>query len=960
MGVAGLSEMTIKGSIMGVSESLSFFSHSFPSEGASGRIVPRTILEHAGHVQPGAGPVRGQKVTARSVLSRAAPNWAPAFAGEGRRGRLRFLLGLSLTSLLSGTAFAQTAPANAPWRNPALPTEQRVDALIAQMTIEEKASQLVNQARAIPRLGVPAYDWWSEALHGVARNGYATVFPEPIGLAATFDPATIKDMGVAIGTEGRVKWNQVERAGTEHHIMQGLTYWSPNINIFRDPRWGRGQETYGEDPYLTAQMGVAFVRGMQGNDPHYYRVSATAKHYAVHSGPEPGRHSDDIPVSKHDEEDTYLPAFRALVTEGKVESVMCAYNSINGQPACASDFLLNDQLREKWGFKGHVVSDCDAIADIERGHHFTKTVAEAAAVSLQHGVDNDCTEYGRGTGPTSDYDRYVDAMKQGLVSQAVVDQSLRRLFTVRMRLGLFDPPAMVPYAQIPDSALNSPEHGALALKLARESMVLLKNNGLLPLKPGVKRIAVVGPLADQTDVLAGNYNGTPVAPVSALDGIRAAFPGAEIVFEPGTNFLRTAQPVPSTALSTGDGQAGLKGDYWRGGDFNGAPAVSRIEPVMSFDRNMPPAIPDATTVSARWTGFVTAPADGLYKIGINGRAARFWLDDTLLADNTDPQQRGPNLAEMRLEKGHRYAVRIEQTPSRFPPNLVWALVVEDPLGRAVAAAKNADLVIAVTGITSALEGEEMKVNVPGFSGGDRTSLDLPADEEAVLKAVKATGKPLALVLMNGSALSVNWAAQNADAILEAWYPGQAGGTAIGETLSGANNPAGRLPVTFYTGVDQLPAFKDYAMKGRTYRYFAGKPLYPFGYGLSYTSFAYAKPLLSKPVVKAGDTLGVDVAVRNSGGRDGDEVVQLYLSFPQAPGTPIRALRGFARVHLAAGASQTVHFELSPRDLSSVTEAGDRVVAPGAYALSVGSGQPGTGATTVAAGFKVTGTIKLPE
>ena len=800
---------------MGVSKSRASFSLAFPSEGW--------------------GEVGGQKETERGVLSQAAPNWAPAFAGEGRRGKWAAALGLSLAaSLLSGTALAQTAPpADAPWRNPALPTEQRVDALIAQMTIEEKASQLVNQARAIPRLGVPAYDWWSEALHGVARNGYATVFPEPIGLAATFDPATIKEMGVAIGTEGRVKWNQVERAGTEHHIMQGLTYWSPNINIFRDPRWGRGQETYGEDPYLTGRMGVAFVQGMQGNDAHYYRVSATAKHYAVHSGPEPGRHSDDIPISKHDEEDTYLPAFRALVTEGKVESVMCAYNSINGQPACANDFLLNDQLREKWGFKGHVVSDCDAIADIERGHHFTKTVAEAAAVSLQHGVDNDCTEYGRMSGPTSDYDRYADAMKQGLVSQAVVDQSLRRLFTARMRLGLFDPPAMVPWSSIPDSALNAPEHAALAVKLARESMVLLKNSGVLPVKPSVKHILVVGPLADQVDVLLGNYNGKPVHPVTALDGIRAAFPNAEVAFEPGTNFLRKTGAAPGS------------------------------------------------------------------------------------------------------------------TP-------------DDPLGRAVAAARQADLVIAVAGITSALEGEEMKVTVPGFLGGDRTSLDLPADEEDLLKAVKATGKPLAVVLMNGSALSVNWAAANADAILDAWYPGQAGGTAIGETLSGANNPSGRLPVTFYKGVDQLPAFKDYAMKERTYRYFTGTPLYPFGHGLSYTSFAYGKPLLSSVSLQAGGTLGVDVDVSNTGKVEGDEVAQLYLSFPAAPGMPIRALRGFSRVHLAAGAHARVHFDLSARDLSSVTAAGDRMVVPGAYRLTVGGGQPGTGAPIAAAGFKVIGSVTLPE
>jgi beta-glucosidase len=868
-------------------------------------------------------------------------------------------VGLSLiASLLSGTAFAQTTPTDAPWRNPALPTEQRVDALIAQMTIEEKASQLVNQARAIPRLGVPAYDWWSEALHGVARNGYATVFPEPIGLAATFDPATIKEMGVAIGTEGRVKWNMVERAGGEHHIMQGLTYWSPNINIFRDPRWGRGQETYGEDPYLTGRMGIAFVQGMQGNDPHYYRVSATAKHYAVHSGPEPGRHSDDIPISKHDEEDTYLPAFRALVTEGKVESIMCAYNSINGQPACANDFLLNDQLRGKWGFKGHVVSDCDAIADIERGHHFTKTVAEAAAVSLQHGVDNDCTEYGRMSGPTSDYDRYTDAMKQGLVSQAVVDQSLRRLFTARMRLGLFDPPAMVPWSSIPDSALNSPEHAALAMKLARESMVLLKNNGVLPVKSSVKRILVVGPLADQIDVLAGNYNGQPIHPVTALDGIRAAFPNAEVVFEPGTNFLRSAGTVPGSAL-THDGQPGLKAEYWSTPDFAGNPAVTRIDRTVSLDRDSTPVLPDA--ISARWTGAFTVPESGTYRIGLAGGSSKVWIDGALAVDVPASGQRGPKTVDMHFDAGRAYAVKIEQTPARGPVlRFVWTHVLDDPLGRAVAAAKQADLVIAVAGITSALEGEEMKVTVPGFSGGDRTSLDLPADEEDVLKAVKATGKPLALVLMNGSALSVNWAAANADAILDAWYPGQAGGTAIGETLSGANNPSGRLPVTFYTGVDQLPAFKDYAMKERTYRYFTGTPLYAFGHGLSYTSFAYGKPVLSSASLKAGGPLGVDVDVSNTGKVDGDEVAQLYLSFPAAPGMPVRALRGFSRVHLAAGAHARVHFDLDPRGLSSVTAAGDRVVAPGAYRLTVGGGQPGTGAPTAAAGFKVIGSVTLPE
>ena len=869
--------------------------------------------------------------------------------------------GVALAALaLSATlASAQQAPFDPPFRNPALPNAQRVDDLIRRMTIEEKASQLVNQARAIPRLGVPAYNWWSEALHGVARNGFATVFPEPIGLAATFDPDAIKAMGHAIGIEGRVKWNQVERAGGEHRIMQGLTFWSPNINIFRDPRWGRGQETYGEDPYLTAQMGMNFVRGMQGDDPNHYLVSATAKHFAVHSGPEPGRHSDDIHVSLHDMEDTYLPAFRALIVDAHVESVMCAYNRVNGQPACANQFLIGDRLRTAWGFKGHHVSDCDAFADIQRGHKYVGTLAEAAAVSLKLGVDNDCAEYGRTAGPTSDYDRYTEAMKTGLVSQAVVDASLRRLFTARMKLGTFDPRGTSPYDAIPDSALNSPEHDALALRLARESMVLLKNEGVLPLKPGVKRIAVVGPLADQVDVLSGNYNGTPVKPVSTLAGLRAQFPGAEIVFEPGTDFLRDAETVPATALTADDGQPGLRAQFWRNGDFSGAPALSRVDPVIAFDRNAPLALSDAPVVSARWTGFLTPSEAGAYKVGLNGRSARLWIDGRLVADNSDPQQRGNTMIDMTLEKGRRYAVRIEQSPTRFPPRFVWTRVVPDALGRAVAAARNADLVIAVVGITSALEGEEMTVNVPGFKGGDRTSLDMPADEEKLLEAVKATGKPLVLVLMNGSALSVNWAAANADAIVEAWYPGQAGGTALAETIAGANNPSGRLPVTFYRGVDQLPAFGDYAMTGRTYRYFTGTPLYPFGYGLSYTRFAYGKVTLSRPTLKAGEPLGVDAVVRNTGAVAGDEVAQLYLSFPDGLGAPIRALRGFARVHLAPGEAKTVHFALSPRDLSMVSGAGERSVVPGAYRLTVGGGQPLPGVPATAASFRVSGNYTLP-
>jgi beta-glucosidase len=849
-------------------------------------------------------------------------------------------------------------PANAPWFNTALPAEQRAEALVSQMTLEEKGQQMVNRANAIPRLGVPAYNWWSEALHGAVIRSRATVFPEPVGLAATFDPALIHEMGTVISTEARVQYNMELR----QNQYAGLDFWSPNINIFRDPRWGRGQETYGEDPFLTSQFGVAFVTALQGDDPRYIKVVATPKHYVVHSGPEPTRHSMDVKVSRHDEEDTYLPAFRAAIVDGKAESAMCAYNRINGQPACASDFLLNETLRGAWNFQGYMTSDCGAIRDIYEGHHFTDSLAAAAAVSLKHGVDTDCADFGEG--PVAGAKAYSDAVAQGLVPQAVMDRSLTRLFTARIRLGMFDPPEMVPWSKLPDSELDSEPHRALALRAARESMVLLKNDGLLPLKRSVKRIVVVGPLADQVPVLLGNYNNQPSRAVTALDGIRSAFPDFEITYVPGTNFLRLLDPVPTAALKTPDGQAGVKGEYFASDDLSGTASVSKIYPRLDFVFRSRGAVPDAPDAhSARFTGMLTPDEAGRYEIGMATPNTKLWLDDKLVVDNTVNQdtQRGPKTVEMALQKGHAYALRIEQTPSRGTPvRLVWRHIIANPQADAIKAAKNADVVVAVVGITSQLEGEEMNVNLPGFKGGDRTSLDLPKEEQDLLKAVKATGKKLAVVLMNGSALSVNWVAKNADAILDAWYPGEEGGTAIGQTLSGDNNPAGRLAVTFYTGVDELPPFEDYGMANRTYRYFKGKPLYPFGYGLSYTRFAYGGLSLSAASLQAGGDLGVNVTVKNTGKRAGDEVAQLYLSFPDGPGMPIRALRGIKRVTLQAGESRKVHFDLSPRDLSSVTQAGERVVAQGAYALAVGGGQPGTGAPFASARFNVTGQASLPQ
>ncbi len=848
--------------------------------------------------------------------------------------------------------------------DPSQPIEARVDDLIKRMTLEQKATQLVNQARAIPELQVPGYDWWSEALHGVANAGTATVFPEPVGLAATFDDALIHEMAVVIGTEARAKHDLAVKAG-RRDIMEGLDFWSPNINIFRDPRWGRGQETYGEDPFLTGRMGVAFVTGLQGNDPKYYRVISTPKHYAVHSGPEPSRHSIDVQVSKHDMEDTYLPAFRAAITEGKAASTMCAYNRVNGQPACASDFLLVDTLRNAWKFNGYVVSDCDAVVDIYQGHHYTKSQAEAAAVALKHGMDNECADFFTITKDDHDYRPYIDAVHQGLLSEADLDRSLKRLFTARMRLGMFDPPSMVPYANTPPSEIDSPAHRQLALKTAQESMVLLKNDGVLPLGSKMKKILVVGPLAEQTQVLHGNYAGTASHAVTALEGIRKQFGAAKVFYVPGTNFLRQEVVIPTSALSTEDAKPGLKGEYFSG-DLSDTPQLERMDPYVDVqlshhpDRNALPLPNDMKEFSARWTGFITPAESGTYRVGLVGSMNRMWLEGKLIVDDAVLHDANAQTVTMELTKGHRYAVKIEYLRGGFGTKLVWLPISKDPHGEATAAARDADVVIAVVGITSKLEGEEMKVDVPGFRGGDRTSLNLPSEEEELLDAVKSTGKPLVVVLMNGSALAVNWANDHANAILDAWYSGEEGGTAIAQTVAGDYNPAGRLPVTFYKGVEQLPDFDDYNMKNRTYRYFTGEPLYPFGHGLSYSTFEYKELKFSNSTLQAGSPVDVEVAVKNTGKRAGDEVVQLYITFPKMPGTPLKALRGFTRVHLKSGESRQVKLTLSPRDLSYVNEAGDRLVAAGDYLITVGGGQPGTPAAHADGHLTIQGEEKLPE
>ena len=872
-----------------------------------------------------------------------------------------------LATALSCVPFALHAqPASFPFQDPSLPVDKRVNDLVARLTLEEKASQMVNRTRAIPRLNVPEYNLWSEALHGVAGGGFATVFPQAIGLAATFDAPALKEMAAATAREARVKYNQAARAGRAGRMMGGLTFYSPNINIFRDPRWGRGQETYGEDPYLAARLGVAFITGMQGDDRDRPVVTATAKHYAVHSGPEPLRHGFDAKASAHDIEDTYLPAFRAAVVEGRVKSVMCVYNAINGVPGCASELLLDVTLREQWKFDGYVTGDCDAVRDIETGHKFARSAAEAGAFAIKAGLDNDCTTsafFDQGGAP--DYQRYIDAVKQGLLTEAEIDVALERMLRLRFALGLFDPLDKVKAAQVPDSELDSPAHRELALKLARESMVLLKNDGVLPFAKAPARIAVVGPLADNRRVLLGNYNGWPSRSTTALEGIRKQFPKARVVFEPGTTYLRPDVPVPASALSTRKGARGLEAEVFEKPDFSGTPAETRTDPQVLVGRAFgdgPPSFdaPPAPARPTRWTGFLTPSESGTHRLGVQGFGNRLFLDDRKLVDSTGGFPPPPSVVDVPLEKGRRYAIRLESIPRRFASTrLVWMPPQPDIESRAVAAAREADVVVAVVGITSELEGEESGVRQEGFEGGDRTSIELPREEQRLLEAVKAAGKPLVVVVMSGSAIALNWASEHANAILQAWYPGEEGGTAIAQTLDGSNNPSGRLPVTVYTGLDQLPEFTDYSMARRTYRYFDGQPLFPFGHGLGYSTFAYSG-LQVPATVEAGQSLAVEAQVANTGARAGDEVVQVYLTFPRLPGAPRRALRGFTRVHLAPGERQTVRFTLGDRDLSQVSLDGVHLVRAGRYGISVGGGQPDTGAPVVTGTFEITGERTLPR
>jgi beta-glucosidase len=855
---------------------------------------------------------------------------------------------------------------NAPYLNPTLPLEQRVNDLVSRMTLEEKISQMRDHAAAIPRLGVPAYDWWNEGLHGVAFGGYATNFPQVIGMAATWDTSLVHQMAETISTEARAKYHEAMRED-HHEMFFGLTFWAPNVNIFRDPRWGRGQETYGEDPFLTGRMAVAFVAGMQGNDPRYLKVVSTPKHFAVHSGPEPLRHGFNVNASPHDLEDTYLPAFRAAVTETHAQSVMCAYNAVDGVPACASPMLLQEHLRDGWHFDGYVVSDCGAVADVATGHRFAPDFAHASALAIKAGTDLEC-QYAKGTA----FAALADSVKQDLVTEADLDRAVKRLFTARFRLGMFDPPESYAYGRIPVSEVNSAEHRQLALRAAREAIVLLKNDrGFLPLSPNTRTIAVIGPTAELVQSLQGNYNGTPPDPVSPIAGIERRFKDAKILYAQGSTLAEGfAVPIAHTALRTADGKEGLRGEYFSTSDFSGKPVAVRVDRTVNFnwDKAIPVSGLQRNNFSVRWTGTVTPPAPGDYRLGArvafcyaceSHEQFRLYVDEDLIADTTRPRK---TEARFHFDSTRPRAIRLEYMHGTAAAgiDLTWQPPAAALAHEAVAAAKQSDVVIALVGLSPQLEGEEMPVKLEGFAGGDRTDIRLPRVQRDLLQALKATGRPLVIVLTSGSALAVPDEHQYASAVLEAWYPGEEGGTAIAETLAGDNNPAGRLPLTFYASIDQLPPFEAYSMANRTYRYFTGKPLYGFGYGLSYSQFEYSNPRLSSQTVRAGDPVTVEVEVKNTSSRAGDEVVQLYLTQPKAVLTPLRTLGGFTRVHVEPGETAHVGIQLDPRTLGQVNEKGERVVLPGTYGVAVGGAQPAEFPGAVTATFSVEGSQTLPR
>ncbi|MBW1298914.1 glycoside hydrolase family 3 protein [Aquimarina litoralis] len=845
------------------------------------------------------------------------------------------------------------------YRDPKLSASERANDLISHMTLSEKVSQMRYDAPAIERLGVPAYNWWNECLHGVARAGKATVFPQAIGMGATWNAPLLFDVGTVISDEARAKHHRFIKEN-RRGIYQGLTFWTPNINIFRDPRWGRGQETYGEDPYLTSRMGVNFIKGLQGDDPNYLKVVATAKHFAVHSGPEKSRHEDNYHTSDRDLKETYLPAFEAAIKEANVQSVMCAYNRYRDEACCGSNLLLNDILRKEWGFDGYVVSDCWAINDFwePNKHELVETPAEASALAVNRGTDLNC---GNAFDPNLN-----DAVLKGLVDEAKVDLALARLMEARFKLGMFDAEESVSWSKIPYEVVCSEKHYQLSEETAKESMVLLKNeNKTLPLKKDIKSIAVIGPNANAKQVLLGNYHGTPLNHITPLAAIKQKLPNAKVYYARGSHIAKgwpLLLPIPSSVLKNGD-NVGLKGEYFDNKEWKGTPKVTRIDSIINFIWVSKKPFENATSdnFSVRWTGKIVPEESGNYRIGLRASSAgKLYVNDSLRVEFKDDHEPKMRYLDMKMVAGESYDIKIDYYNYHTDPQaqLLWSKLEEDLIAPAIEAAKKSEVVVLCLGLSPDIEGEEMPVVLDGFDKGDRSEISLPKSQIDLMKEIHALGKPTVLVLMNGSALAINWADENVPAILEAWYPGEFGGKAIADVLFGDYNPAGRLPVTFYKSVEDLPDFKSYDMTNRTYKYFKGEPLYPFGHGLSYTNFTYEGMEIPESI-KANEDIPVTVQITNAGDVDGDEVVQLYLSHTNQDNGAVHSLIGFQRINIKSGETKKVNFTVTPKQYTQITADGKEQIELGEIQLHIGGKQPDSASKKGASTTQVlTKTLKI--
>ena len=829
-----------------------------------------------------------------------------------------------------------------PMWNYNLPFEQRVNDVVNRLTLDEKIAQLMHTTPAIPRLGIPAYNWWNETLHGVARTPFNTTsYPQAIGMAATWDTSSMRLMGYYCAVEGRAVHNKATELHKEGDIYMGLTYWTPNINIFRDPRWGRGQETYGEDPYLTGLLGHAFVKGLQGTNSKYLQAAACAKHFAVHSGPEPSRHSDNFNPSPYDLWDTYLPAFHELIVNADVAGVMCAYNAVNNQPCCANSELMIDILRKQWKFTGYVTSDCWALDDFFRYHKTHPTALASAVDALVHTTDVECGN--------SVYSTLADAVKQGLIKESDLDVSLKRLFLIRYKLGFFDPPAMVPLGLTPASALEAPEHQAHALKMARQSIVLLKNqNNTLPISKNIKKIAVIGPNADNAITQLANYNGAPSHVITVLEGIKNKVGNnVEVIYEKAINYADDSVMAYNdiTELFKVADTKGVRVAFYNNTELEGTPAYTGI--VKGIDHYRSEGQPayngvSPSNFSARFSTSFLAPQSKEinFEAAIDGNY-RIYINDKIMVDNWNRRNIAPEEFSLNVKQGENYKIVIEYHHGEGPSTIKFksGQKIKTNFNALAQKLRSADAIVFAGGISPQLEGEEMPIAVPGFKGGDRTSIKLPEIQTELLKALKTTGKPVVFVMMTGSALAIPWEDENIPAIINAWYGGQSGGEAVADVLFGDYNPAGRLPITFYRSDSDLPDFSNYDMANRTYRYFKGTPLYPFGYGLSYSQFKYSN-LQIPNTVKKGKNITVSAKVTNVGKRDGDEVVQLYISHKNNSfKSPVQALKGFERIFLKAGETKTVRFQLTPDQLSVVNQSGQAFQPKGNVFISVGGGQP---------------------